>query len=96
MSLGMTLDQLVRPDKYGRGQELWESQSPPGERLAEYVKRELNTEPHEGRTPPQDHRQVLDYSKRAVDEIGGGSAARDKNRDEFERPAGTTCTASAR
>jgi hypothetical protein len=51
LSLGMTLDQLVNPKKYGAFEELWLSQSPPGERLDEYVQKEWNKEPHEGETP---------------------------------------------
>src|SRR5690606_19429766 len=41
LSLGMTLDQLVNPKRYGVISDLWESQSPPGERLDEFVRKEL-------------------------------------------------------
>ncbi len=51
MSLGMTLDQLVNPERYRPFPELWESQAPPGERIAEYVQRELAGETHVGETP---------------------------------------------
>src|SRR5438046_8770563 len=51
MSLGMTLDELVDPQKYHEFPELWESQAPPGERLNEYVDREWNKQAHEGETP---------------------------------------------
>lgn len=51
LSLGMTLDQLVNPKKYGAITELWESQAPPGERLDEYVRKEWNKESHVGETP---------------------------------------------
>ena len=63
MSLGMTLDQLVDPEKYRPFPELWESQSPPGERLQEYVEREWNKQPHEGETPPQIVAEVLEFSE---------------------------------
>src|SRR5206468_11260668 len=69
MSLGMTLDELVDPAKYHPFEELWESQSPPGERLQEYVDREWNKQPHEGETPPQIIGEVLEFSRKAVDEI---------------------------
>jgi hypothetical protein len=85
MSLGMTLDQLVRPERYRPWPELWESQSPPGERLQEYVKREWNKQSHEGETPPQIIAQVLDFSKKAVDEIEAAAPHVTKNRTEFER-----------
>ncbi len=51
LSLGMTLDQLVNPMKYGAIEELWLSQAPPGERLDEYVRKDLNHEVHRGETP---------------------------------------------
>jgi hypothetical protein len=61
------------------------SQSPPGERLKEYVEREWNGKPHEGETPPQIVGEVLEYSGRAVRAIDAAAAAVTKNRDEFER-----------
>ncbi len=68
LSLGMTLDQLVRPQRYGAIEDLWLSQAPPGERLDEYVKKEWSDEPHTGETPPSIIREVLDYSAKAVAE----------------------------
>jgi hypothetical protein len=85
LSLGMTLDELVNPDKYHAFPELWESQSPPGERLQEYVDREWKHEKHEGETPPQICREVIDFSNQAVDEINTAEAGVTKNRDEFAR-----------
>jgi hypothetical protein len=85
MSLGMTLDQLVNPEKYRPYPELWESQSPPGERLQEYVEREWKGQPHEGETPPRIIDEVLDYSKKAVEAIEAAAPSVTKNRDEFER-----------
>ena len=85
MSLGMTLDELVDPDKYHAFDELWESQSPPGERLQEYVNREWNKQPHDGETPPQIIEEVLQFSKQACDEIDAAEPGVAKNRDEFER-----------
>lgn len=85
LSLGMTLDQLVNPEKYRAFPELWESQSPPGERLQEYVDKEWNHQAHEGETPPQTMDEVLDYSKKAVDEIDSAASHVTKNQDEFRR-----------
>jgi len=84
-SLGMTLDQLVRPEKYGAFTELWESQSPPGERLAEYVDKEWNHQKHEGETPPQIIAESLEFSAKAVSEIDAAASAVTNNRDEFFR-----------
>jgi hypothetical protein len=85
LSLGMTLDELVNPKKYNEFPELWESQSPPGERLGEYVEKEWKHEPHVGETPPQIIQEVLDFSKKAVDEIDAAEPSVAKNRDEYER-----------
>ncbi len=85
MSLGMTLDELVHPEKYSPFPELWESQSPPGERLQEFVQKEWNKEPHEGETPPQIIREVLEFSQKAVASIEAASPLVARNRDEFAR-----------
>lgn len=85
LSLGMTLDQLVNPQKYGAIEDLWLSQSPPGERLDEYVKKEWNHEPHIGETPPSIIREVLEYSSNAVVEADAAEPLVTENRDEFER-----------
>lgn len=85
MSLGMTLDQLVNPARAKPFPELWESQSPPGERLQEYVERELKGQPHEGETPPQINDEVLKFSAQAVEAIGRARPFVTKNVDEYER-----------
>jgi hypothetical protein len=85
MSLGMTLDQLVAPKKYGAFPELWESQSPPGERIEEYVEREFSKQPHEGETPPQIIDAVLLYSQRAVEAIDAAAPHVTKGEAEFAR-----------
>jgi hypothetical protein len=85
MSLGMYLDQLVSPEKYRAFPELWESQSPPGERLQEYVEREWPSQPHEGETPPQIIAEVLDFSRKAVEAIDAAAPHVSKNAQEFAR-----------
>ena len=85
MSLGMTLDELVRPENYGEFSGLWEWQSPPGERLKEYAEREWKKEPHVGETPPQINKEVLAFSEKAVAEIDAAAPLVTENRAEFER-----------
>ncbi len=85
LSLGMTLDQLVNPRKYGAIADLWESQAPPGERLDEFVQKERNHEPHAGETPESVIRDVLDQSVRATESIEAAKALVTKNKDEFDR-----------
>jgi hypothetical protein len=85
MSLGMTLDELVRPERYREFPELWESQSPPGERLKEFAERAWKKQPHEGETPPSINAEVLDYSAKAVAAIDAAAPLVTKNREEFAR-----------
>lgn len=85
MALGMTLDQLVNPDRYSPFEELWESQSPPGERLQEFVQKQWKKQPHEGETPPQINDEVLKFSQQAVDAIEAAEKSVTVNRDEFLR-----------
>lgn len=85
MSLGMTLDELVRPEKYGVLPDLWESQSPPGERIPDYVDREWKHLPHSGETPPDVIHDILDYSQQAVDELASAAPEVTKNVAEFKR-----------
>ncbi|MBI2510340.1 MAG: hypothetical protein HYV96_00045 [Opitutae bacterium] len=85
MSLGMTLDQLVRPEKYREFPELWESQSPPGERLKEFAAREAKGLPHEGETPPQIVAEIDQFSARAVAAITEAAPLVTENLAEFQR-----------
>ncbi len=85
MALGMTLDQLVSPEKYRPFPELWESQSPPGERLGEYIEREIRGEPHEGETPPKIIDEVLHFSSRAVAAIDRAASNACGDLEEFAR-----------
>ncbi len=85
MSLGMTLDQLVNPEKYGVLPDLWESQSPPGERLQDFVEKDLAHQPHEGETPPQIVREVDAFSAQAVAALDAAAPGVTKNHEEFAR-----------
>ncbi|HTR39985.1 MAG TPA: hypothetical protein VMH87_00020 [Pseudomonadales bacterium] len=85
LSLGMTLDQLVNPQKYGAIPDLWLSQAPPGERLDEFVKKESGHESHTGETPDSIIAEVLSYSSNAVVAIDAAKPFVTKNRAEFDR-----------
>lgn len=85
LSLGMTLDELVNPKKYGAIDDLWLSESPPGERLDEFVEREWNHQPHAGETPETIIADVLDDSSNAVAAADTAERLVTRNRDEFER-----------
>ena len=85
LSLGMTLDQLVQPNKYGAIEDLWLSQAPPGERLDEYVRKDWNHQPHVGETPETIIVDVLSESSNAVAAADAAEPLVTKNRVEFER-----------
>jgi hypothetical protein len=85
LSLGMTLDQLVNPNKYGAIEDLWLSQAPPGERLDEFVRKEWNHEPHVGETPETIIADVLAESSNAVAAANAAEPLVTKNHGEFER-----------
>ncbi|MBI5768804.1 MAG: hypothetical protein HZA93_13485 [Verrucomicrobia bacterium] len=85
MALGMTLDQLVNPERYSLLHDLYESQAPPGERLQDFVEKELAGRPHAGETPPQIAQEVLRFSACAVAALGRAAPLVTKNRAEFTR-----------
>lgn len=85
MSLGMTLDELVHPEKYRAFPELWESQSPPGERLREFVEREVANQPHEGETPVSINAEVLEFAAKAQAAIDAATPFVTNDRAEFDR-----------
>ncbi|HEU6449556.1 MAG TPA: hypothetical protein VFV23_14070 [Verrucomicrobiae bacterium] len=85
LSLGMTLDELVHPNKYGAIEDLWLSQSPPGERLDEFVRKEWNHQPHVGETPDSIIADVLAESSNAVAAADAAQKLVTHNRSEFER-----------
>ena len=85
LSLGMTLDQLVNPNKYGAIEDLWLSQAPRGERLDEFVKKEWKHETHVGETPETIIAEVLECASNAVAAANAAETLATKNHDEFER-----------
>jgi hypothetical protein len=85
LSLGMTLDQLVNPQKYGAIDDLWLSQAPPGERLEEYLLREWKHEPHVGETPGSAAADAIKFSSNAVVLMESAAPAVKTNQDEFKR-----------
>ncbi|CAM3305950.1 hypothetical protein OCAE111667_02845 [Occultella aeris] len=70
LSLGMTLSQLLEPEAHRTWPDLWQSHAPGGERLQEYVERELRGEAHLGETPidvAADVRHFAALATRAAD-----------------------------
>jgi hypothetical protein len=84
-SLGMTLDQLVRPERYREFPELWESQAPPGERLKEFADKEARSLAHTGETPLRVIADARAFSASAVAAIEEAAPRVERRREEFER-----------
>jgi hypothetical protein len=94
LSLGMTLDQLVNPQKYGAIEDLWLSQAPPGERLDEFVRKEWKREPHIGETPdtilgwsfPTNYMgSTRQYANAALGNMLEAGSLVTENREEYNR-----------
>lgn len=88
MSLGMTMSQLTNPERHMPWPDLWESQSPQGERLEEYVRKEVSGEPHVGETPPEIIADAERHAEEAAMAIERASGYVRKNQDEFARLSG--------
>ncbi len=85
LSLGMTLDQLVNPNKYGAIEDLWLSQAPPGERVDEFVRKERNHEPHIGETPESVIQAACAFATAAQGDLADAQPKVTRNREEFGR-----------
>jgi hypothetical protein len=85
LTLGMTMSQLVNPKKYRVWPELYNSDGPEGETLAEYVDKEFRSLKHIGETPVQIADEVTLHGKRAAEAINRAAPHVTSNRNEFER-----------
>ncbi|NGO37808.1 hypothetical protein G4L39_00095 [Limisphaera ngatamarikiensis] len=85
LSLGMTLEQLVHPERFQPVRDLWECLAPPGWRLQEYVARSAAGEPCPGETPARAREEALARAERAVALLEGAEADVRRNREEFRR-----------
>lgn len=87
MSLGMMMSQLTNPERHMPWPDLWESQSPQGERLEEFVVKELSGEPHIGETPTDIIADAQRHAEEALLAIKQASNFVSHNREEYERLA---------
>lgn len=85
MTLGMFMNQLIDPYKFGLFDLLYNSEGPEGEMLIQYAEKEWKHEPHTGETPVQVAAEVRIEGKAAVEAIDKAAGAVTTNRDEFER-----------
>ncbi|SDK99016.1 hypothetical protein SAMN05421823_10482 [Catalinimonas alkaloidigena] len=83
--LGMTMSQLVNPERWRVWELLYSSDGPEGEKLADYVRKELQGAPHVGETPPQILQEVVAHAQQAVAAIDRAAPAVTKQKEEFAR-----------
>lgn len=87
LSLGMTMGQLTNPERHVPWSELWESHAPQGERLEEFVLKQLAGMPHLGETPLDIVEEVERSSEEASKAVKQARMTVQKNKAEFERLA---------
>jgi len=85
LTLGMLMTQLIDPERYRPEPLLWEGDAPPGERLAEWVRKEWKHQPHSGETPPGAAREALDAAVKAVAAAEAAAPFVNRDREEFGR-----------
>jgi hypothetical protein len=85
LTLGMLMNQLIDPKRYGLFTLLYESESPEGEMIIEYAEKEAKGEKHIGETPPQIASEVVEHGKKAVAAIERAAPAIKQNQAEFTR-----------
>lgn len=84
-ALGMTMPQLIDPVRYSPAQTLWTGDAPRGERLDEFVAKEVNGLQHEGENPLQVADEAAEASAKAVAAAESASSGITRNRAEYLR-----------
>lgn len=85
LALGMTLDQLVHPERSQPVRDLWECLAPEGERLQDSVARQLRGDPGRGETPWMVRLEAVARARRAVALMEGLAGGVGRHREEFLR-----------
>lgn len=85
MTLGMLMNELVDPEKYGAIAILYNSEAPEGETITEYAAKEWNHQPHIGETPVQVANEIVEEGQKAVEDINKAQGAATKDQEEFDR-----------
>ncbi len=85
LSLGMTMPQLIDPQRFGPAQTLWTGDAPAGQRLDEYVANEVHGIPQHGQTPLGVVDQVVDSSAQAVTQAEAAAPGVTQDEAEYKR-----------
>jgi hypothetical protein len=81
----MLMTQLIHPERYNALALLWEGDAPPGERLADWVRKEWEHQPHEGETPIGVAAEVAESAARAVAAAEAAGPFVKRDREEYQR-----------
>ena len=85
LTLGMTMPQLVNPNRFGLFTLLYNSEGPEGEMLSEYAAKEWQGQSHIGETPAQVITEVKVHGQKALDAITAAEQYVTRNKDDFNR-----------
>jgi hypothetical protein len=85
LTLGMTMPQLIDPERFNPAVTLWTGDGPDGERLKDYVADEVNKQPHHGETPIGVSDETVQTSQKALEAAQAAAPFVTKNKDEYVR-----------
>lgn len=85
LSLGMSMSQFTNVTRFRPNRELWESVARKGEQPDDYMKKEVNREPHLGETPYDCVEEVSAHAKRALALCEAVIKAEGEDREELNR-----------
>ncbi|WP_276484261.1 hypothetical protein [Paraflavitalea pollutisoli] len=85
LTLGMTMPQLVNPNRFGLFTLLYNSEGPEGEMLIEYAAKAWEGQPHIGETPVQVIEEVKVHGAKAVAAIDAVMTGVTRNKSAFMR-----------
>ena len=83
--LGMTMGELVNPYKYTIYPGFYESCGPEGEKLIEYIEKEVKGQPHKGELPLDIVDQCVNHGDIALVEMGAAGGKPTRHTDEYQR-----------
>jgi hypothetical protein len=84
-TLGLTMPEMIDPKRFNAFPWLWESYSPPGERLQQYVYEQVHHEPHHGETPIGVSDETVNWSTEALADARAAAPYVTKDKAEYER-----------
>lgn len=85
LSLGMSMSQFTNVTRFRPNRELWESVARKGEQPDDYMKKEVNREPHLGETPYDCVEEVSAHAKKALELCEAVIKAEGEDREELNR-----------